>query len=235
MKIAIMQPYLFPYIGYFQLINAVDKFVVFDDVNYITKGWINRNRILLNNAEYMFTVPLEKASQNKLINEISLSQDTKWKNKFIKTIEMAYKRANQFDVVFPIIKNIIDNEEINLSRYILYSLNRICSYLGIKTKIIETSKIYRTENLKGQDKIIEICLKENASEYVNPIGGTAIYEQKKFNEKQMSLKFLKSEEIVYEQFNNTFIPCLSFIDVMMFNEKNVITDFLNKYTLEKYE
>lgn len=230
-----MQPYFFPYIGYFQLINAVDKFILYDDVNYIKKGWINRNRILLNNKEYLFTVPLLKASQNKFINEIEISQDVKWKSKLIKTVETSYRGAPAFDNVFPLINDIIENKEINLSGYIFYSLKKMCSYFDIKTQIVKTSKIYAAENLKGQDKIIKICIAENAGCYVNPIGGTEIYEQRKFNEKHLLLYFLKSGEIIYKQFKNIFIPWLSIIDVMMFNEQKVISEFLNKYTLEKYE
>ncbi|MEO8664089.1 MAG: WbqC family protein, partial [Ignavibacteria bacterium] len=94
MKLAIMQPYVFPYIGYFQLINAVDKFVLFDDVSFIKKGWINRNRILVNKQEYTFTIPLKKASQNKLIKDIEISEENNWRDKFLKTIEKSYCNAS---------------------------------------------------------------------------------------------------------------------------------------------
>src|SRR5690606_3799363 len=100
MKIAIMQPYLFPYLGYFQLINAVETFVFYDDVNFIKRGWINRNQILVDNKAALFTVPLKKASQNKLINEIDMAIDEKWLSQFFKTIEQNYKNAPYFDDTF---------------------------------------------------------------------------------------------------------------------------------------
>jgi len=231
MKLAIMQPYLFPYIGYFQLINSVDKFIIFDDVNYINKGWINRNRILLNKQEYIFTIPLEKASQNKLINEINIVKEIEWKGKFLKTIETAYKKGPMFYNVFPIIEEIINFNEQNLSAYISQSIKLISNYLGIKTQIIETSARYNTSKLKGQNKILEICLQEKATQYINPIGGIEIYQKDLFKQKQIELVFIKSKPIIYTQQGNEFIPWLSIIDVMMFNSKENIIDFLNKYEL----
>jgi hypothetical protein len=231
MKIAIMQPYLFPYIGYFQLINAVDKFVIFDDVNYINKGWINRNRILLNKQEYTFTIPLEKVSQNKLINEVNIVNEIKWKAKFLKTIETAYKKAPMFHQIFPLIEEVINFEERNLSAYICHSIRKLCSTFGIKAQIIESTVQYNTCKLKGQDKILEICLQEKATQYINPIGGTEIYQHDSFEQKQLELLFLKSKSIVYTQFGNDFIPWLSIIDVLMFNSKEKISDFLTEYKL----
>lgn len=231
MKVGIMQPYLFPYIGYFQLINAVDKFILFDDVNYINKGWINRNRILLNKLEYSFTIPLEKASQNKLICEINIASDIDWRSKLLKTIETAYKKAPMFKITFPIIGEMICYKEQNLSAYICNSLKIICDIFSIRTHIIESSYGYHTMNLKGQDKILEICTQEEATEYINPIGGLNIYNYESFRQKQLSLLFIKSNPIVYSQFSNEFIPWLSIIDVMMFNQKDTITSLLSEYTL----
>ena len=62
MKLAIMQPYFFPYIGYFQLIKSVDEFVIYDNIQYTKKGWINRNRILVNGTDYLISLPLKKDS-----------------------------------------------------------------------------------------------------------------------------------------------------------------------------
>lgn len=231
MKVGIMQPYLFPYIGYFQLINAVDKFVLFDDVNYINKGWINRNRILLNKQEYIFTIPLEKASQNKLINEINIAKDITWKGKLLKTIETAYIKAPMFQMAFPIIDEVICYNEQNLSAYIYHSIKKLCENFRINTQIIESSGQYNTSKLKGQDKILEICSQEKATQYINPIGGTNIYQCELFRQKQLKLLFIKSNPIVYSQFGNNFIPWLSIIDVLMFVDKETIKKTLNNYIL----
>jgi hypothetical protein len=230
-KLAIMQPYFLPYIGYFQLINAVNKFILFDDVNYIKKGWINRNRILLNNEEYMFTVPLEKVSQNKKINEINLVSDAGWKAKLLKTFKAAYEKAPMFGAVYPIITNIINFDESNLSAYLGNSINKICEYLNIKSCIVNSSVPYNTAEYKGQDKIIEICRQEKAVEYINPIGGTDLYQYERFAEEKIKLFFLKSNPIAYKQFNTEYISGLSILDVIMFNDKKRVSSFLNEYTL----
>jgi hypothetical protein len=229
MKIAIMQPYLFPYIGYFQLIYAVDKFVFLDDVNFIKRGWINRNRILVNGIEHLFSVPVKKISQNKLILECELAES--WKEDFLKTIEMSYKKAPYFTFAYPLILDIINFKEQNLSLYIVNHIKRIFEYLDIKIHVIPSSSIYRTSELKAQDKIIQICKEENASEYINPIGGTELYDKNKFSEENITLKFLKTSEIIYKQFRHTFVPFLSIIDILMFNSKEEIKIMLDKYTL----
>lgn len=231
MKLAIRQPYLFPYIGYFQVINYVDKYIILDDVNYINKGWINRNRILLCNHEHLFTVPLLNASQNKLISEICLVSDPKWKSKFLKTIETAYKKAPEFKKAFPLIEGIINNEDINLSDYISYSLKQLCNYLEIVTPIISSSVPYNTRLLKSQDKILEICRQEGAETYVDTSGATELYKHDAFRNKGMRLEFLKAKPIEYSQFGKEFIPGLSIIDVLMFSEKNQVSQFLNDFIM----
>ena len=231
MKLAIKQPYLFPYIGYFQVINIVDKYILFDDVNYIHKGWINRNRLLVNKREYLFTVPLINASQNKLINKIYLDSDNKWGCKFLKTIENAYKKAPLFNTAYPLIERIICNEERNLSAYIYYSIKQICDYLGILTPIIPSSVLYITTHLKSQEKILEICRQEKADVYIDTLGATELYKQDAFRKQGIRLVFLKANPIEYIQFGRDFIPYLSIIDVIMFNEKGKVSQLLNEYEL----
>lgn len=231
MKVAIMQPYLFPYIGYFQLIKAVDKFVVLDDVNYINKGWINRNNILINGKSNLFTIPLKEASQNKLIREIEISDDLKWKDKLIKTIEQNYKKSPYYSSFSPLLFEIINFNNKNLSEFISFSLNKINGYLGINTLIISTSSIYNNQHLKAQNKILDICLKESADIYINPIGGTELYDKIEFKNSNIELLFLKSNPIHYKQYNIDFVPWLSIIDVIMFNSKDQISNYLEDYTL----
>jgi hypothetical protein len=231
MKLGIMQPYLFPYIGYFQLINSVEKFVIFDDVNYINKGWINRNRILLKDKEFLFTVPLEKSSQNRLICETNLFNDNKWKVKFLKTLYAAYNKAPMFKEAYTIIEQIINLNELHLSTFISNSIVQICNYLMIDTQIILSSKHYKTSHLNGQDKILEICRIEKASVYLNSIGGFGIYQKDVFEKQNIKLFFLKSKPAIYKQFSNEFVPFLSVIDVMMFNDKDKIAGYLSGYEL----
>ncbi len=230
MKIGIMQPYLFPYIGYFQLIYAVDKFIVLDDVNFINRGWINRNRILVNGKEHLFSIPIKKSSQNKLILECELS-DELWQKKFLKTIEMCYKKAPFFNEVFPLIANIINNEEENLSRFILHHFHRIFDFLDLEITIVPSSSVYDTKGAKAQEKIIEICKIERATHYINPIGGTDLYDKNRFKQEKIQLNFIKTNNILYSQNSVNFVPWLSIIDILMFNSKKVISEMLDNYEL----
>ena len=228
MTLAIMQPYLFPYIGYWQLINAVDTFVLYDDVNYINKGYINRNSILVDGKAQQFTLELINASQNKLINEIEVGNNSK---KLLKTIEMAYKKAPYFFDIFPIIEAILNNKEKNLAKFIGYSLEEISNYLKINIKFIYSSDIGKENSLKAQDKIIDICKKLEARVYINSIGGQELYNKEKFKEENIKLNFLKTQFIEYKQFKNDFVPSLSIIDILMFNSKDEIKNMLNRYEL----
>lgn len=226
-----MQPYIFPYIGYFQLINAVDKIVIYDDVNFINRGWINRNRILVNGKDSLFTIPLKDASQNKLINEIDVNWDPAWKNKFLKTIEQSYKKAPFYQEGLEIIEKTLNIEDLNTSNVIFNNLNVICEYLDITTELIPSSAIYQNTDLKAQERILDICLQEKANHYINPIGGLELYDKSYFESKGLKLNFIKSKSVVYKQFKNDFVPWLSMIDVLMFNSKETIQGFLNEYEL----
>lgn len=231
MKIAIMQPYFFPYIGYFQLINSVDKFVIYDDVNFIKKGWINRNNILVNKKSYLFSIPLQNASQNKTINDINISDLDQWKITFLKTINSSYKKAPFYNDVFPIIEKIINFKQLNLASYIQFSIQSLCDYLKIKTQIKISSEIIKNNEFKGENKIIDICIQMNATEYINPIGGIELYNKKNFINNNIELYFIKSENIVYDQFKNEFISSLSIIDIMMFNHPDKINNMLDQFVL----
>lgn len=230
MKLAIMQPYLFPYIGYFQLINAVDKFVILDDVNFIMKGWINRNRILVNGKEHLFSVPLKKASQNKAIYSIELAEGN-WREKFLKTIDMSYRKAPFFRDCYNLLDELIKLPNNNLSQWLTYQIRNICNYLEIKTTIAGSSSVYCNNQLKGQTRIIDICRQENAETYFNAIGGRALYQEGDFKKQNIGLHFINTLEIRYKQFDNEFISFLSIIDMMMFNDKQHIKKMLTNYIL----
>lgn len=230
MKLAIMQPYIFPYIGYFQLINAVDKFVILDDVNFIMRGWINRNRILVNGKEHLFSIPLKKASQNKLIFECELAEGN-WKVKFLKTIKLCYNKAPFYRDCLGVISSILSSNENNLSKWLSFQIKVICNYLNIKTEIVDSSRLYSNQHLKAQEKIIDICKQERAEIYYNAIGGKDLYNSDDFKKNNIKLHFLNTLPERYPQYNAEFVPFLSIIDVMMFNEKDKISGYLNEYEL----
>lgn len=231
MKVGIMQPYFFPYIGYWQLISVVDKYVIYDDVNYINKSWINRNFILINGEAIRINLFLKGASQNKKINEIEILDDKFYKDKFLKTIKNSYNKAPYFSEVFPIIQKIIYNKEKKLSLYLKYLIEEICSYLLIDTELLLSSELNKNNQLKGQEKILEICRVIGADTYYNAIGGQDLYSYEEFEKRNIKLRFLKSESIEYKQFNNKFIGNLSIIDIMMFNSVEKIREFLKQYHL----
>ncbi|WP_298222805.1 WbqC family protein [Flavobacterium sp.] len=232
MKVGIMQPYWFPYIGYFQLINAVDVFVVYDNIEYTKKGWINRNRILLHSEAAPVTVPLKKDSDFLHVDQRFLSENyAKDKVKLLSKIKEAYKKAPQFSTVFPLIESILNQNETNLFRLIHHSIQAVCDYLEIKTKIVISSTIDIDHNLKSQDKVIAIAKILEATQYINAIGGLQLYDKATFEANDLQLHFIKSNPIEYPQFDNDFIPWLSVIDVMMFNSKQEIRGFLTDVTL----
>jgi hypothetical protein len=231
MKLAIMQPYFFPYFGYFQLINSVEKFIIYDDVQYIKNGWINRNKILSSNKEHIITVPLTDSSSNKLIKDIAIVPSQMWRIKLVKTIEHSYRKSPFYEDVFPLLKEILFSEVNHISNLNTNSIIRINEYLGIQTEIIKSSEIYKNEQLKGQSRIIDICLKEKANHYINPIGGMNLYEKNKFKIENIDLSFIKTNLTEYAQFGNTFMPSLSIIDVMMFNSKESVQKELSNFEL----
>jgi hypothetical protein len=226
-----MQPYFFPYIGYWQLIKAVDKFVIYDDVNFIKRGWINRNKILNQGEGKFINLLVSQASQNKLINELEVLKNLIHNKKLLKTLESCYRRAPYYADVLPVIESIITQDEGNLARYLEFLIMRLCEYLSIDTEIILSSRINKNNDLRGQDKIIEICKILGADEYINGTGGQALYSREEFAACGIQLKFLKTDEIVYQQNTAEFVPNLSIIDVMMFNGPGKINEMLDGYEL----
>ncbi|MCW1734238.1 WbqC family protein [Anaerorudis cellulosivorans] len=228
MKLAIMQPYFLPYIGYFQLIKAADTFLIYDDVQFIKGGWINRNYMLLNGSKFMFNLILKGASANKLINEISVQPN---QNKLLKTIYHSYNKAPYFESAFSVIENILNYEDKNLAKFIGNSIIHICNYLKIDTEIIYSSSMEKNNELKGQEKIIHISKLLNADTYINAIGGQDLYDKESFKKACIDLKFIKTYSTSYTQFKNEFIPWLSILDVMMFNSIEEINKMLDDYEL----
>ncbi len=228
-SVAIHQPYLFPYIGYFQLINAADLFVLADSVNYIKGGWINRNRILVGGKEFIITMPLHKASQNKLIEEIDLKNDPEWNEKILKTISINYRKAPFYDIVFPLIQDVINSGISKVSDYNFHCIKSISDYLGIETEFKLMSKNYDVTDKKKEEIIFEVCTAENTGKYLNAVGGMELYTKEQFWQKDIELSFIKPNFRKYRQYGDEFIAGLSIIDVMMFNSQAEIADMLTDF------
>jgi hypothetical protein len=235
MKLAVMQPYFLPYLGYFQLLQAADTFVFFDDVNYIKKGWINKNQVLANNQAYKFTVPLLKASQNKLINEVYISDYKVWREDFMKLIELNYKKAPYFSSTCAWLKELLYKKDFELiSDLASESIIAASKLLDIHVELCYSSQLdYRKSTTSnGQEKILSICRLLGGTEYINPYNGAELYNNDDFVKSGVILHFLKMNEIRYEQLKKgEFIPYLSILDVLMFNEIDAIKQFLNNYSL----
>ena len=231
-SLGIMQAYFMPYIGYFQLINAVDEFVIYDNIQYTKKGWINRNRILQGETDQYITLPLKKASDFLNIGERFLSE-TFDRNKLIKQIKTVYHKAPYYPEVSEWLQRIICCEENNLFLYIYHSVTEICRYLDITTPIIVSSQMQYDETLRGQDKVIAICRERRCDKYINAIGGMKLYQSSAFQEEQMELLFLKPLLREYPQYKHDFIPALSIIDVLMFNSKEQVKQMLQEFELIK--
>ncbi len=232
MKLAIMQPYFLPYIGYWQLLHSVDRFIVLDDVHFINRGWINRNRILVGGKDHLFTIPLKGASQNRLINELEIADDNRWRDKLLKTLTQAYARAPHFSSLYPMVEGLIQFKEQRLTLFLLHSLNIVTAFLRIPTQIVASSSVYANRELKGTERILDICRHEGATEYVNPPGGKDLYDHNCFAAAGVRLRFLKPGEITYRQHGETFVPWLSILDVMMFNNIEQVKGLLDSHSLD---
>lgn len=208
MKLAIMQPYFMPYIGYFQLINAVDKFIFYDDVTFIKQGWINRNQILINNQPSMFSIPLSNASSHVLIKDVLISENTylKWKKSFLNSIKFSYKKAKNYDQIVVLIERILSAQFKTISELAISSIIEVSKYLELKTEFEVCSNVYSNINLNGQERLLEICKNEKIKTYINPIGGMELYSKNVFFEENIELFFIKTNKFIYKQFSENFVP-----------------------------
>lgn len=233
MKIAVMQPYLFPYIGYFQLIKYADKFVFYDDVDYIKQGWVNRNQILVNKRPLMFTLPLEKASSFTQIKDTKIHPQIykKWVVKFCKTLEQNYKNAPYFDLIYPIILEIFKDQS-NISELSIKSVEMVSEYLELETKYLISSIAFSEFNkLERAERLIEITKDLKGTTYVNMIGGNSLYTKEVFEKKGIKLEFLQHGLSKYSQSSEDFYPGLSIIDVLMNCDKSEINTLLNQFDI----
>ena len=228
MTLGIMQPYFMPYIGYWQLMAAVDTYVVYDDVNYIKGGWVARNNILLNGQKHMFTITLNGASPNKLFNEITIKDDFK---KFSRLIESAYRKAPYYAEVCALLDKIYNYEDKSLGAFMLNSFQVVLDYLEIDTKLILSSTLEKDNSLRGKDKVKHICHLLGADTYYNAIGGQELYDKNDFKADGIDLYFVQTNLTPYVQLGNEFVPGLSMIDILMYNSPTELKQLLTNYKL----
>jgi hypothetical protein len=236
MRLAVMQPYFVPYIGYFQLMSAVDKIVLLDDVNFINGGWINRNRIAVEGQPHWLTLPLVKASQNRLINEIEIIDDSSWKTKAMRTIGLSYRNAPFVEQVLPFLSNLLKEAGGSLSVFLSWHLGQVAKLIGIDTRIEPTSAIYPKEKRSGQDRIIDICHQEGATSYVNLPGGKNLYDARLFASAGIDLLILQPNlQMLPLRHSGDEGPSLSIIDLLMFNSPSAIHAATEMCSLEGIE
>jgi hypothetical protein len=226
-----MQPYFFPYLGYFQLIHVADVFVVYDDVAYIKQGWINRNFLLAGCSPQRFTVPLSGASSFRPIRDIRVANN-RWKSKFLKSLEHAYRKAPQFPGVYPLAEAVVQNGSWSLAELALDSVKAVMRYLELRTTIRPTSRVYDNGKLTGQQRILDICRQEGADTYVNLPGGKPLYDREMFAASGVDLQFIRMGDVSYRQFECKFVPNLSVLDVLMFNGQEKVLELLQCHLME---
>ena len=233
MKVAIMQPYFFPYLGYFQLIKSVDTFVIYDNVQYTKKGWINRNRLIFNNKVNYFSISIVKDSDYLDVNERIISQNyfIKEMPKILRKISQNYKNAPYYTEVYPLIMQLLEFKEDNLFEYIFNVIFKVLEYLQISTKIVRSSALPLDHKLKNKHRVFDICKHLGATHYINPLGGHDLYDKEEFLENGINLSFLEQNLTQYKQLSNEFKASLSIIDVLMFNSKTEIFKMLDTYKL----
>jgi hypothetical protein len=233
-KVAIMQPYFFPYLGYWQLLASVDTFVILDDVNYINRGWINRNRIAINGEPSWLTVPLQGASQNKYICDIAIAPDDGWKKRLHRTLATAYAKAPHSASALALFEQWLGQAEGDLSAALHRSITQVAEALTIKTTIIPSSRIYPKDDLKGADRILDICKREGASVYVNPPGGKELYDAAMFRDAGIELQFLQPDLHQDELHSGASDgSVLSILDSMMHNSVEGLAGAVQRFELSR--
>lgn len=227
MTLGIMQPYFLPYIGYWQLLAAVDRFVVYDNVKYTKKGWINRNRFLQNGAAEYFTVPLHGATDSATIaeREVAGSFD---RDKLLRSLAAAYRKAPRFAEVFPVVEQIVQARATNLFEYLHHSLVVMAAFLEIDTPMMVSSTIAIDHDLQAENKVLALCRALDADRYLNPIGGQQLYSGPTFAAAGVTLLFLRSRPIEYPQLGGPFVSSLSILDVLMFNDQPAVRRLLKE-------
>lgn len=220
-----MQPYFVPYIGYFQLIAAVDLFVLHDRVKYVKKGWINRNRILQDGSDAVISLPISHDSDTLDIRDRRVAPDFD-RDRLLNRVREAYRKAPCFQQTMPLVESIVRHEDADLFQYLRHGVSCVCEHLGISTPIVPASTIAIDHSLRAQDKVIALAKAAGADTYVNAIRGMELYSAESFREAGLRLRFLRSRPFEYPQFGKPFVPWLSIVDVLMFNPVAAIREQL---------
>ena len=235
MKLGMNQPYFFPYLGFYQLVHAVDRFIIYDNLNYIQYGWINRNRFLVvGGAPTYFNAVTVESSSYKKIRDIKLSPRTNWRRKLLNTFFLNYKKCPFFAETYALIEPVIQHETESLCELATKSIVEVCHHLRITTEITENptyqqlesdlhqndlSKVFPSIKLKRPERkvyrVVAVCHMMQAGEFVNAIGGQALYDKNDFKANGIELRFLQSADEPYQQTTTTYYPNLSIIDVLM--------------------
>jgi hypothetical protein len=231
LKLAIMQPYFLPYLGYFQLMHEADRFVVYDDVGWIKGGWIHRNRIRVGDEGRWFTLPTRGASPNRSIHEVELGDLGPWRRKFTTQLAHAYAKAPQRDATLALVERICAHETDRVAELARHALTEVAGVLGIDVAWVPTSRRYQNADLAGQERVLDICAREGATRYVNPIGGVSLYDPGAFAARGIELRFLECHAPAYAQGKEPFVPHLSILDVLFWNTPEQITPMLDAYAL----
>lgn len=232
MKIAVMQPYLFPYLGYYQLASCVDEFVFYDDVSFIKQGYINRNSILGDRAPLRVTFPVLEASSNRLIKDHVFFRDF---SKQIRTIEQAYSKAPFFNEFFPIILSVLESSDRDVTKICRDSIQVVMDYLGIAFSDHISSAMPYDRSADRAERLINICKYLDGDVYINSIGGSSLYAHDYFASHGVDLLFIKMEEVRYRQRRGSdpFIPNLSIVDIAMWCAPEEVKKMLSNYRLIK--
>lgn len=228
-----MQPYFLPYLGYFQLMNAADKFIFFDDVGFIKNGWIHRNNILLNRKKHRFTIPIQNISSFTDIRATLISENPSfWYQKLTRTLRHAYSKAPYFDTVFPKVDDLLRGaKNCAIADVSIDSVQMVLTYLGIEKTLLRSGERYDNRHLKLSERVVDICQREGASGYLNAIGGRYFFDTQYFEKSLIKLQFLKPNLKKYNQNTPEFIAGLSILDVLMYNEPATVKAMLGDYTL----
>lgn len=232
MKVAVMQPYFLPYLGYWQLFAAVDRFVLLDDVNYIVRGWVNRNRIWVGGKEQWMTIPLSNASQNRLISETLIVEGNEWKQKLMRTVQGAYAKAPCFAEGRDWLAEILDTEERNLASFLARSIRIIATRLGLGTSVERSSSLPGETGLRAEARIIELCKMVGAGDYYNLPGGRDLYAASSFSREGLDLRFLRSDwdSIGLESASGELT--FSLLDLRMHNSTEALRKAMEKCSFE---
>lgn len=233
--IAVMQPYLFPYLGYFQLIAAADVFVLGDDLQYVRSGWVNRNRILHNDEARLITFPLKKDRFQLQINQRQLCDHfSDEAERLIRLIAESYQQAPYFAQVMPLVERLIHFPQQSISLYAEHAIREMCAYLHIVTPIMRSSDLILGSPVDKQERIIRIAHTFEATTFITPEGGSVVYDRDHFARNRLLVRFFRMDPVEYRQFRQPFVANLSIIDVLMFNCVEQVQQMLTHYRLDKH-